>query len=74
MLASNRLYATYSVKNGIGVICLTDSNGNWRGAHRVEFNPHRHDSHYDQMYAAADLEARLMGGRLERFSQDPESA
>lgn len=70
MLATRKFYAVWYNKPGsmIAVIEFSGSNGNWCGLHAYDFNPHNKQSFADQVYAYADVQANLKGGRLERLS------
>ena len=67
MLATNKFYATWFQKPGslIAVIEFSDSNNNWAGSHRLDFNPHNKATFADQIYDYADTMAKIKGGRLE---------
>ena len=66
-----KLYGTIEYLPGgrHAIINLTDANGGWQGAERIELPRAKHgrSALYEQGYAAADRKATHKGGRLETF-------
>lgn len=50
------------------IVALTDSRGEWAGAHRIEIRLGSKADLYEAGYAAAEREAAIKGGTLDRFS------
>lgn len=53
--------------NGRAIVALTDRNGEWAGAHRVEVRSGLRSDLYEAGYRSASLSALSHGGHLESY-------
>ena len=52
---------------GRAIVALTDRNGEWAGAHRVEVRSGLRSDLYEAGYRSASVSALAHGGRLESY-------